>query len=145
MSIVWLLVANVALGQSTASLQDTRPRTIPKSFSNSVLYGVGAGTLVGIAALTNFKKDIGKNADISNIARGASYGLYAGILLGLYLTYGVSDFAPSPPRDNSDQSKFDGSSPHKPEKNLQFSLEPELTTVRSSITGLTVGLKFSTP
>src|SRR5205814_2238064 len=29
--------------------------------------------------------------NINNVARGASYGLYTGILLGLYVTYGVSD------------------------------------------------------
>lgn len=54
-------------------------------FFNSVIYGIGAGTLVGLANLTNFKRNFSKNVDWGNVARGASYGLYAGILLGFYL------------------------------------------------------------
>jgi hypothetical protein len=43
---------------------------------------------VGVATLA-FTADPGDN--LMNIARGASIGLYCGILLGLYLTYGTGD------------------------------------------------------
>ena len=59
-----------------------------KEFTTSVIYGTLAGALVGAATLA-FTSNPGEN--LNNVARGASYGLYAGILLGLYVTYGVSD------------------------------------------------------
>lgn len=52
----------------------------------SAAYGVLAGTLVGAATLA-FTDHPGDN--LKNIARGASLGLYAGILLGLYVVYVV--------------------------------------------------------
>jgi hypothetical protein len=60
-----------------------------KEFSTSAVYGVLAGTLVGAASLA-FTDKPGDNLNM--IARGASLGLYAGILLGLYVVYLV----PSP-------------------------------------------------
>jgi hypothetical protein len=56
-------------------------------FIMSCAYGVLAGTLVGAASLA-FTEKPGDN--LNNIARGASLGLYAGIVLGLYVVYGVS-------------------------------------------------------
>lgn len=49
-------------------------------------YGVLAGTLVGVASLA-FTSQPGDN--LKNIAKGASLGLYAGILLGAYVVYVV--------------------------------------------------------
>ena len=63
-----------------------------REFTTSVIYGTLAGTLVGAATLA-FTTDPGGN--LNNVARGASYGLYAGILLGLYVTYAVGDGSPS--------------------------------------------------
>ena len=54
-----------------------------RDFVMSCSYGVLAGTLVGAAALA-FTDKPGDNLDM--VARGASLGLYAGILLGLYVT-----------------------------------------------------------
>src|ERR1700683_2808858 len=65
-----------------------------KEFTTSVVYGTLAGTLVGAATLA-FTSNPGDN--LNNVARGASYGLYAGILLGVYVTYGVSDNPPPNP------------------------------------------------
>jgi hypothetical protein len=62
---------------------------VPRIFWRSVEYGVGAGTLVGIAAITDFRKNFKLNVDDKSVARGASYGLYGGIILGLYLAYVV--------------------------------------------------------
>lgn len=63
-----------------------------KDFTTSVIYGTLAGTLVGVATLA-FTANPGDN--LNNVARGASYGMYAGILLGLYITYGIDD-SPEP-------------------------------------------------
>lgn len=61
-----------------------------KEFVMSCTYGVLAGTLVGAASLA-FTKQPGEN--LHRVARGASIGLYAGIALGFYIVYGVSDDA----------------------------------------------------
>lgn len=79
-----------------------------KEFFTSVIYGTVAGTLVGVATLA-FTANPGDN--LMNIARGASLGLYAGIILGAYLVYGIDDSetpqgsispegAPPPPADS---------------------------------------------
>ncbi len=59
-----------------------------KELIMSSAYGVLAGTLVGAATLA-FTERPGDN--LRNIARGASLGLYAGILLGLYVIYVVPE------------------------------------------------------
>lgn len=59
-----------------------------REFVMSCTYGVLAGTLVG-AAMLAFTDQPGEN--LSKVARGASIGLYAGILLGLYVVYGIGD------------------------------------------------------
>ncbi|MEK7355871.1 MAG: hypothetical protein AAB250_05450 [Bdellovibrionota bacterium] len=56
-----------------------------RDFILSCSYGVLAGTLVGAATLA-FSDKPGDN--LNKVARGASIGLYAGILLGLYVVYG---------------------------------------------------------
>jgi len=70
-SLAWILFQS-----SIASADST------KDFVMSCTYGVLAGTLVGTATLA-FTNNPGNN--LNNIARGASIGLYAGILLGLYV------------------------------------------------------------
>lgn len=60
--------------------------TSSREFVSSCMYGVLAGTLVGAASLA-FTKRPGDN--LNRIARGASLGLYTGILLGLYVVYVV--------------------------------------------------------
>ena len=57
-----------------------------REFVMSCSYGVLAGTLVGVATLA-FTDRPGDN--LNKVARGASLGLYAGILLGAYIVYGV--------------------------------------------------------
>lgn len=59
-----------------------------REFLMSVTYGTLAGTLLGTASLAFTDKPGDK---LQRIARGASLGLYFGILLGLYVVYGVSD------------------------------------------------------
>ncbi len=75
-----LLVLLLSLSPRMARAEPTR------EFIMSSTYGVLAGCLVGAATLA-FTDKPGDN--LKNIARGASFGLYAGIFLGLYVIYGV--------------------------------------------------------
>ncbi len=59
-----------------------------REFMMSVTYGTLAGALLGTASLAFTDKPGDK---LQRIARGASLGLYFGILLGLYVVYGVPD------------------------------------------------------
>lgn len=66
-----------------------QPEPLPESSSSrefiaSCTYGVLAGTLVGAASLA-FTDRPGDN--LNRVARGASLGLYTGILLGMYVVY----------------------------------------------------------
>ena len=74
--IVALSVPNTAKAEGTM-----------REFVLSCSYGVLAGTLVGAATLA-FSDKPGDN--LNKIARGASLGLYAGMLLGFYVMYGDS-------------------------------------------------------
>ena len=102
-----LLLINFEARAQDVSLDNTQKNEpiISRVFLNSVIYGVGAGTLVGIAAASNFHTNFEKNFDPTNIARGASYGLYGGILLGLYLTYLTPAGTPANPDGSTDGSQ----------------------------------------
>ncbi len=69
-----------------------------REFMMSAAYGALAGTLVGAATLA-FSDSPGDN--LNKVARGSSLGLYAGILLGLYVVYG----GPTEDSDAADQLK----------------------------------------
>lgn len=58
--------------------------TSTREFVASCTYGVMAGTLVGAASLAFANKP---SENLHRVARGASLGLYTGILLGLYVVY----------------------------------------------------------
>lgn len=62
-----------------------------REFVMSCSYGVLAGTMVGAATLA-FTDKPGDN--LNKVARGASLGLYAGMILGAFVVYGVSDDQP---------------------------------------------------
>ena len=55
-----------------------------REFIMSCTYGVMAGTLVGAASLAFTDKP---SDNMNKVARGASLGLYTGILLGIYVVY----------------------------------------------------------
>ncbi len=78
-----LFVPKSAFAQGTST--DTRPQNKTREFMLSATYGALAGALVGGASLA-FSDRPGDN--LNKVARGASLGLYAGILLGLYVVYG---------------------------------------------------------
>src|SRR5690606_6464838 len=73
----------VGLTPMTAQAQSN---TAMREFIMSCTYGVLAGTLVGAASLA-FEDQPGEK--LNRVARGASLGLYAGILLGVYVVYVV--------------------------------------------------------
>jgi hypothetical protein len=86
MGLCLVLVGTMVLIPAKAAAEPMR------EFIMSCTYGVLAGTLVGGASLA-FSDKPGDN--LNKVARGASIGLYAGILLGAYIAYGV-------PIDNPD-------------------------------------------
>jgi hypothetical protein len=67
-----------------------------REFIASCTYGVLAGTLVGAASLA-FTDRPGDS--LNRVARGASLGLYTGILLGLYVVYVVPGMEPDVEED----------------------------------------------
>ncbi|MGE0764036.1 MAG: hypothetical protein AB7N80_12210 [Bdellovibrionales bacterium] len=81
----WLFVAILV---TSFIAPQARADSSMREFVMSCTYGVLAGTLVG-AALLAFTDQPGEN--LSKVARGASLGLYTGILLGFYVVYGVSE------------------------------------------------------
>jgi hypothetical protein len=81
----WIVVGSVVT--MLAALPTSQAKADPvRDFVVSCSYGVLAGTIVGAASLA-FTNQPGQN--LNNVARGASIGLYAGILLGAYVVYGV--------------------------------------------------------
>ncbi len=90
--IIIVLWCPGALAQNTSheisyKAESNHERLLPKPLFDSIVFGVEAGTICGIAAITGFHHNFRQNLDFHNVSRGASYGLYAGILLGLYITY----------------------------------------------------------
>lgn len=82
---LFLLVFSFCFSQANAqNNSSSESKMAMKEFVRSCTYGVLAGTLVGAATLA-FTEQPGQN--INRVARGASIGLYAGILLGLYVIY----------------------------------------------------------
>ena len=71
------------------SSAQVRAATATHEFIMSCTYGVMAGTLVGAASLAFVKKP---SDNLNKVARGASLGLYTGILLGIYVVYIVPGF-----------------------------------------------------
>ncbi len=82
----FLVIALVTFSVITFSHSPRVQAEPMREFIMSCSYGVLAGTLVGAATLA-FSDRPGDN--LNKVARGASFGLYAGILLGLYVVYGV--------------------------------------------------------
>lgn len=87
----------ISISAAVASAQpQSPPDNSGREFIASCTYGVLAGTLVGAASLA-FTKRPGDN--LNRVARGASLGLYTGILLGLYVIYIVPGLEKEPDED----------------------------------------------
>lgn len=101
-----VLAPALALVLATVMLTPRFSQAEPmRDFVMSCSYGVLAGTLVGAATLA-FADKPGDN--LNKVARGASIGLYAGILLGLYVVYGVPNQEEAEIRDQLGQQQIDG-------------------------------------
>jgi len=79
MKRVWLIVLVCCFSRASFAVDNM---TI---FLKSCAYGAAAGAVLGLASLAISENPDGK---MSNVARGASLGLYAGIGFGLYTIYG---------------------------------------------------------
>lgn len=73
-----VVVAFVVMGLSFQAQAESKM----KVFLNSCALGIGVGALIGVASMA-ISEDPGSK--LNQVARGASYGLYAGIGLGAYL------------------------------------------------------------
>jgi len=71
---------------STTLLPQVGQADASREFLLSCTYGVLAGALVGAASLA---VEDDPSSKVHRVARGASLGLYSGILLGLYVVYVV--------------------------------------------------------
>lgn len=117
--IIFGLVSSfTAHAQPAAALQASDPG---REFIASCTYGVMAGTLVGIASLAFVDKP---SENMKQVARGASIGLYTGILLGLYVVYVV----PSMEGDDAD--------PVAKMESMPFRLAPTFDKTGSTVDGL---------
>ena len=98
----FLLIPQAAFAAPNNS-NSLRPEDNPtREFIMSCTYGVLAGTLVGAASLA-FTRLPSEN--LGTVARGASLGLYVGILLGLYVVYVVPGMDDTP--DEEPVAKLD--------------------------------------
>ncbi len=95
-----------------------------REFIMSCTYGVMAGTLVGAASLA-FTSKPGNN--LNRVARGASLGLYTGILLGIYVVYIVPG--------------LESESDEDPVAMVPLTIEPTLNA-QANPDGAQVGWKF---
>lgn len=88
MRLILAAIVGISLSASPAhaAAPNQQEGNAGREFIMSCTYGVLAGTLVGAASLA-FTKKPGDN--LNKVARGASLGLYTGILLGLYVVYVV--------------------------------------------------------
>ena len=92
LAFVTLSVSANAYAAGTTSMSAGEDNS-GREFLMSCTYGVLAGSLVGAASLA-FTSEPGKS--LNRVARGASLGLYFGILLGLYAVYIVPGLEANP-------------------------------------------------
>lgn len=86
MSLQLRLVSLVVSAFLVVSVPQTSRAEAGREFLLSCTYGILAGALVGAASLAVEDNPSDK---VNRVARGASLGLYTGILLGLYVVYVV--------------------------------------------------------
>jgi hypothetical protein len=91
-----ILAAVVVFVSSGSAFAQGRQNSQGREFLMSCTYGVLAGTLVGAASLAFTDKP---SENLNHVARGASIGLYTGILLGIYVVYVVPAMESEPEED----------------------------------------------
>ncbi len=101
---VFALAGPSAYAQGANSLPNEGASNPTREFVMSCTYGVLAGTLVGAASLAFTDKP---SDNLNKVARGASLGLYTGILLGLYVVYIVPGMDSAPEEEEDPVARFD--------------------------------------
>ena len=86
MSVLRRIAASVMIFSLVSAVSLPAQAEAGREFLLSCTYGVLAGALVGAASLAVEDNPSDK---VHRVARGASLGLYTGILLGLYVVYVV--------------------------------------------------------
>ena len=86
MSVLFRISIMIAVVLSSLSYSRQAKAEAGREFLLSCTYGVLAGALVGAASLA---VEDDPSSKVHRVARGASLGLYTGILLGLYVVYVV--------------------------------------------------------
>lgn len=124
-----LSLSNSSLAQAQSVATNGGGGQKLKSFLSACGMGVGAGAALGVASLA-FVSDPGSN--IQNVAKGASLGLYAGILWGYYNIL-VTQETPV----NSEVNR-----PQKSDDSL-WVVQPDFH--RDQVDGAQVGYLISTP
>ena len=82
-AILLIFTSSVSFAQARNTMLNPQENQT-REFIMSCTYGVLAGTLVGAASLAFTSQP---SESLNRVARGASIGLYSGILLGLYVVY----------------------------------------------------------
>ncbi|MCB0391442.1 MAG: hypothetical protein KDD58_09125 [Bdellovibrionales bacterium] len=137
----WFLIFSLLIFSAQSSWaqiegENNENKMAMKEFVRSCTYGVLAGTLVGAATLA-FTEQPGEN--INRVARGASIGLYAGILLGLYVIYIVP---------NQGMDEYEGDPNLLPpgieeESQIRWDAYPVYSQYKNDLDGIGVGLTYS--
>lgn len=86
MPVLFRVFIMITVATSTLTFSQKAKAEAGREFLLSCTYGVLAGALVGAASLA---VEDDPSSKVHRVARGASLGLYTGILLGLYVVYVV--------------------------------------------------------
>lgn len=101
---VFIVSGSSAWAQGANTLPGEQRSNPTREFVMSCTYGVLAGTLVGAATLAFTDKP---SDNLNKVARGASLGLYTGILLGLYVVYIVPGMDDNPEDEEDPIARLD--------------------------------------
>ncbi len=100
--MIFLFSTQQGISQNySASNTSTAPLLSPETKAFLIIcgYGTVGGALLGVASMAFGGKAI-------NIAKGASVGLYSGILFGAYVIYSHDSYAPSGPQEMDNSSNY---------------------------------------
>lgn len=131
------ILVSIAIVVSQLLISPSAKASAGKEFIMACTYGVMAGTLVGAATLA-FTKNPGDN--LNKVARGASLGLYGGILLGIYVVYIVPNQIEEENSKMMEQPLSSDARSWKPKREIKFSLN---SAPRVAIAPLTEDGKIS--
>ena len=100
--MIFLFSTQRAMSQNySATNTSTAPLLSPETKAFLIIcgYGTVGGALLGLASMAFGGKAI-------NIAKGASVGLYSGILFGAYVIYSHDSYTPAGPQEMDNSSNY---------------------------------------